>query len=47
MDFKTYSQEVIALLQAACVPAGFVQNAEDLANDPHLLERDWFHVYHL
>ena len=39
---KRNAQEVVALLQAAGVPAGTVQNAEDLANDPHLQERDWF-----
>jgi len=39
---KRTAEEVIALLQAACVPAGIVQNAEGLAYDPHLLERDWF-----
>ncbi len=39
---KRKAQEVVALLQAAGVPAGIVQSAEDLAADPHLLERDWF-----
>jgi crotonobetainyl-CoA:carnitine CoA-transferase CaiB-like acyl-CoA transferase len=39
---KRRAEEVVAQLQAAGVPAGIVQNAEDLANDPHLLERDWF-----
>jgi len=39
---KRTAEEVVALLQAAGVPAGNVQNAEDLANDPQLLERDWF-----
>ena len=39
---KHNAQEVVALLQAAGVPAGAVQSAEDLANDPHLIERDWF-----
>jgi crotonobetainyl-CoA:carnitine CoA-transferase CaiB-like acyl-CoA transferase len=39
---KHTAEEVVALLQAAGVPAGIVQNAEDLANDPHLLERNWF-----
>ena len=39
---KHNAQEVVALLQAAGVPAGVVQSAEDLANDTHLQERDWF-----
>lgn len=39
---KRTAEEVVELLQAAGVPAGIVQNAENLANDPHLLERDWF-----
>ena len=34
--------EVVALLQEAGVPAGVVQNAEDLANDPHLMARHFF-----
>lgn len=36
------AQEVVELLQNAGVPAGVVQNAEELANDPHLLERNFF-----
>jgi crotonobetainyl-CoA:carnitine CoA-transferase CaiB-like acyl-CoA transferase len=39
---KRNAQEVVALLQTAGIPAGNVQSAEDLANDPHLLKRDWF-----
>jgi crotonobetainyl-CoA:carnitine CoA-transferase CaiB-like acyl-CoA transferase len=39
---KRTAEEVVTQLQAAGVPASVVQNAEDLANDPHLLERDWF-----
>ncbi|MEE8541422.1 MAG: CoA transferase [Desulfobacterales bacterium] len=39
---KRDAQEVVALLQAAGVPAGTVQSAEDLAHDPHLQQRDWF-----
>jgi crotonobetainyl-CoA:carnitine CoA-transferase CaiB-like acyl-CoA transferase len=35
-------EEVTALLQKAGVPAGVVQNAEDLARDPHLSERQFF-----
>jgi crotonobetainyl-CoA:carnitine CoA-transferase CaiB-like acyl-CoA transferase len=33
---------VVALLQEVGVPAGVVQNAEDLANDPHLAARRFF-----
>ena len=36
------AQKVVELLQNAGVPAGVVQNAEELANDPHLLERKYF-----
>jgi crotonobetainyl-CoA:carnitine CoA-transferase CaiB-like acyl-CoA transferase len=36
------AQEVAALLQDAGVPAGVVQNADDIAKDPHLAERDFF-----
>ena len=40
-------EKVVQLLQNAGVPAGVVQNAEDLANDPHLLEREFFiHLEH-
>jgi crotonobetainyl-CoA:carnitine CoA-transferase CaiB-like acyl-CoA transferase len=35
-------KEVVSLLQKAGVPAGVVQNAEDLANDPHLMARHFF-----
>ena len=35
-------EEIVALLQEAGVPAGVVQNAEDLAGDPHLAARDFF-----
>ena len=34
--------EAVTLLQEASVPAGVVQNAEDLAHDPHLLARQFF-----
>ena len=30
------------LLQQAGIPAGIVENAEDLANDPQLVARDFF-----
>lgn len=40
-------EEVVELLQKAGVPAGIVQNAQDLANDPQLLKRDYFvHIHH-
>jgi crotonobetainyl-CoA:carnitine CoA-transferase CaiB-like acyl-CoA transferase len=35
-------EEVVNLLQQGGVAAGVVQNAEDLANDPHLAARDFF-----
>ena len=35
-------EEVVNLLQQGGVAAGVVQNAEDLANDPHLRARDFF-----
>ena len=35
-------EQVVALLQEAGVPAGVVQNAEDLAKDPHLMARHFF-----
>ena len=35
-------EEVVNLLQQGGVAAGVVQNAEDLANDPHLMARDFF-----
>jgi crotonobetainyl-CoA:carnitine CoA-transferase CaiB-like acyl-CoA transferase len=35
-------EEIVALLQGAGVPAGVVQNAADLANDPHLAARRFF-----
>jgi len=35
-------EEVVNLLQQGGVAAGVVQNAEDLANDPHLVARDFF-----
>jgi crotonobetainyl-CoA:carnitine CoA-transferase CaiB-like acyl-CoA transferase len=35
-------EQVVDLLQGAGVPAGVVQNAEDLANDPHLRAREFF-----
>lgn len=39
---KQTAQEVVELLQNAGVPAGVVQNAQELANDPHLLDRNFF-----
>jgi crotonobetainyl-CoA:carnitine CoA-transferase CaiB-like acyl-CoA transferase len=36
------ADELVARLQAAGVPSGIVQNAEDLAHDPHLRARDFF-----
>lgn len=36
------AENLMSLLQGAGVPAGVVQNAEDLANDPHLQARDYF-----
>jgi len=36
------SEEVVDLLQKAGVPAGVVQNAEDLAKDPQLMAREFF-----
>jgi crotonobetainyl-CoA:carnitine CoA-transferase CaiB-like acyl-CoA transferase len=35
-------EEVVDLLQRAGISAGVVQNAEDLANDPHLRAREFF-----
>ena len=35
-------EEIVHLLQGAGVPSGVVQNAEDLANDPHLVAREFF-----
>jgi crotonobetainyl-CoA:carnitine CoA-transferase CaiB-like acyl-CoA transferase len=41
------AEDVFSLLHEAGVPAGIVQNAEDLANDPHLMARDFFvHLQH-
>jgi len=40
-------ENAVNLLQKAGVPAGIVQNAADLANDPQLLARDFFvHLEH-
>jgi benzylsuccinate CoA-transferase BbsF subunit len=36
------AEEIVDLLQKAGVPAGVVQSAEDLANDPQLKEREFF-----
>ena len=36
------AEETVVLLQEAGVPAGVVQNAEDLARDPHLSARQFF-----
>jgi benzylsuccinate CoA-transferase BbsF subunit len=38
------AEEVMDLLQKAGVPAGVVQNAEDIYNDPNLKERECFWV---
>jgi crotonobetainyl-CoA:carnitine CoA-transferase CaiB-like acyl-CoA transferase len=39
--------ELVQLLQSAGVPAAAAQDAEDLANDPHLSARDFFvHLPH-
>ena len=35
-------EEVVNLLQEADIPAGIVQNAEDLSRDPQLADRDFF-----
>lgn len=41
------AERVEKLLQEARIPAGVVQNAEDLANDPHLLARNFYvHLNH-
>jgi crotonobetainyl-CoA:carnitine CoA-transferase CaiB-like acyl-CoA transferase len=41
------AEEIEALLQKADIPVGIVQNAEDLVNDPQLLERNFFvHLKH-
>jgi crotonobetainyl-CoA:carnitine CoA-transferase CaiB-like acyl-CoA transferase len=39
---KHSPEEVVHLLQQRGVAAGVVQNAEDIANDPHLKARDFF-----
>ena len=36
------AEEIVEHLQRAGVPAGVVQNAEDLARDPHLMAREFF-----
>ncbi|MDY6856098.1 MAG: CoA transferase [Thermodesulfobacteriota bacterium] len=36
------SKDIVRLLQEAGVPAGIVQNAEDMAEDPQLMARDYF-----
>ena len=41
------AEDVVQILQKAGVPAGVVQNAQDLASDPHLMERQAFaHLKH-
>jgi crotonobetainyl-CoA:carnitine CoA-transferase CaiB-like acyl-CoA transferase len=40
--FQHTPEQVVSLLQEAGVPAGVVQNAEDLAKDPQLIARDFF-----
>jgi len=45
--FQHTPEEVVNILQEAGVPAGVVQNAEDLAKDPQLMARDFFiHLEH-
>jgi benzylsuccinate CoA-transferase BbsF subunit len=45
--FQHSPEQVVSLLQEAGVPAGVVQNAEDLARDPQLVARDFFiHLEH-
>ena len=39
---RTEAEEVMNLLQSAGVHAGVVQNAEDLAKDPHLRTNEFF-----
>ena len=39
---KQTAETIVQSLQRAGVPAGVVQNAEDLAGDPQLLARDFF-----
>jgi crotonobetainyl-CoA:carnitine CoA-transferase CaiB-like acyl-CoA transferase len=39
---KQIAESVVEHLQQAAVPAGVVQNADDLANDPQLLANDFF-----
>jgi crotonobetainyl-CoA:carnitine CoA-transferase CaiB-like acyl-CoA transferase len=39
---KRTAEEVVQLLQEAGVPAGLVQNADDLAKDPNLKAREFF-----
>lgn len=36
------AEEVVTLLQKKGIPSGIVQNAEDLAKDPQLIERKYF-----
>lgn len=38
------AEQIMAMMQAAGVPAGVVQNAEDLSNDPQMKHRDHFPV---
>jgi benzylsuccinate CoA-transferase BbsF subunit len=40
--FKHTPEEVMSLLQQAGVPAGIVEDANDLANDPQLIARNFF-----
>jgi crotonobetainyl-CoA:carnitine CoA-transferase CaiB-like acyl-CoA transferase len=45
--FQHTPEQVVFLLQEAGIPAGVVQNAEDLARDPQLMARDFFiHLEH-
>ncbi len=44
---KQDARELVEFLQEAGIPAGVVQNAQDLSNDPQLLKRDYFvHLEH-
>ena len=41
------AEEIVVILQKVGVPAGVVQNAKDLVNDPQLVEREFFvHLKH-
>ena len=41
------AEEAVECLQHAGIPAGIVQNAEDLVHDPHLIDREfWLSLNH-